>query len=279
LQDFIDNAPDSMSKAKYSAYRERSVGLGVMGFHSFLQSKMVPIESAMAKSWNLSIFKHIHSKANEASKVIATKKGACPDSIDAGLMERFTNKMAVAPTASISVIAGSSSPGIEPYNANCFTQKSLTGSFNIKNKNLKTLLQSKDKDTNEIWSSIMNHEGSVMHLDFLSNHEKDVFKTSIEINQKWLIEHAADRTPYICQSQSLNLFVSADIDKKELNSLHYLAWKRGVKSLYYCRSKSLQRADKVSLLEEKEIHQLDLKLVPKPAKSQESEYDECLSCQ
>ena len=278
LQDFIDNAPDSMSQARYSAYRERSVGLGVMGFHSFLQSKMIPIESAMAKSWNLKMFKHINNEVNKASRLIAESKGACPDAEELGLKERFVNKTAIAPTASISVIAGSTSPGIEPFNSNAYTQKSLTGSFNIRNKYLKELLQTKGKDTDEIWSSIMNHEGSVSHLDFLSKDEKDVFKTAFEINQQWLIEHAADRTPYISQAQSLNIFIPADIDKSELNKLHYLAWKKGVKSLYYCRSKSLQRADKVSISDSPDKHQLEMKLAPVIAKDGDK-YDECLACQ
>ncbi|WPX96546.1 ribonucleoside-diphosphate reductase subunit alpha [Candidatus Bandiella euplotis] len=276
IQDFIDNAQDDMSKARYSAYRERSVGLGVMGFHSFLQSKMVPIESAVAKSWNLKIFKYIHEQVNLASKLIAEEKGACPDAAELGIMERFTHKTAIAPTASISVIAGSTSPGIEPFNSNAYTQKSLSGSFNIRNKFLKKLLQEKGMDNEDVWSSIMNHEGSVRHLDFLNQHEKDVFKTAFEVDQYWLIEFAADRTPYICQAQSVNLFLPADINKKELNKLHYLAWKKGLKSLYYLRSKSLQRADKVSLAVNDVQQQLEIKLTPK---EEDDKYDECLACQ
>ncbi len=276
LQDFIDNAPDDMSKAKYSAYRERSVGLGVMGLHSLLQSKMIPIESALAKSLNFKVFKHIDCEVNKASKMLAQEKGSCPDAKDVGLLERFSNKTAIAPTASISVIAGCSSPGVEPYNSNAYTQKSLTGSFSVQNKHLRSLLDKKSMNTEEIWSSIMNHEGSVSHLDFLDDYEKQVFKTAFEINQQWLIELAADRTPYISQAQSLNLFIPADITKKELNKLHYLAWKKGVKSLYYCRSKSLQRADKVSLETKTQEHeQLEIKLVPK----KEDQYEECLACQ
>ncbi len=278
IQDFIDNAPDGMYKAKYSAYRERSVGLGVMGFHSFLQSKMIPMESAMAKSWNLKMFKYINQEVNKASRLIAEDKGACPDAEELGIMERFTHKTAIAPTASISVIAGSTSPGIEPINSNAYTQKSLTGSFNIRNKYLKALLKEKGQDSDEIWSSIMNHEGSVSHLDFLTTDEKDVFKTAFEINQEWLIEHATDRTPYINQAQSINIFIPADIDKKDLNRLHYLAWKKGIKSLYYCRSKSLQRADKVSISDGVEKHQLEMKLSPVITK-EDNKYDECLSCQ
>ena len=236
------------------------------------------MESAMAKSWNLKMFKHINQEVNKASKLIAEEKGACPDAEELGIMERFTHKTAIAPTASISVIACSTSPGIEPINSNAYTQKSLTGSFNIRNKYLKALLQEKGQDSDDIWSSIMNHEGSISHLDFLNNNEKDVFKTAFEINQEWLIEHAADRTPYISQAQSLNIFVPADIDKKDLNKLHYLAWKKGIKSLYYCRSKSLQRADKVSISENIDKHQLEMKLSPVITK-EDNEYDECLACQ
>jgi ribonucleoside-diphosphate reductase alpha chain len=286
LQEFIDNAPDSMAKAKYSAYRERSVGLGVMGFHSFLQSKRVPIESAMAVSWNKNIFKKIKAEVDAASQRLAQEKGPCPDALECGLMERFTHKMAIAPTASISIIAANASPGIEPYNSNAFTQKTLSGSFNVKNKFLKKLLEEKGMDNDDVWSSIMNHEGSVQHLDFLTQDEKDVFKTAFEIDQRWLIDLAADRTPYICQAQSLNLFIPADVHKRKLHMLHFRAWKKGVKSLYYARSKSLQRADKVSLKHDGSAHQLEMKLIPKlednngsANDSNDNDYDECLACQ
>jgi ribonucleoside-diphosphate reductase alpha chain len=284
LDDFIAKAPDSMWRARYSAYRERSVGLGVMGLHSFLQSKGIPFESAMAKAWNNNIFKHIHKEVNAASKMLAEEKGPCPDAAEAGLMERFTHKTSIAPTASISVIAGNSSPGIEPYNANTYTQKTLTGSFNVKNKHLTKLLQEKGKDTEDVWSSIMNHEGSVQHLDFLNEEEKKVFKTAFEIDQRWVIDLAADRTPYICQAQSLNIFIPADIHKRDLHGIHYMAWKRGVKSMYYARSKSLQRADKVSIKAvTQEPEQLEIKLMPvysnKPAADDNDKYDECLACQ
>jgi len=288
LEDFIAKAPDSMHRAKYSAMRERSVGLGVMGFHSFLQSKMVPFESAMAKAWNNKIFKHIDGEVNKASHLLAVEKGACPDAEDAGLMERFSNKTAIAPTASISIIAGNSSPGIEPYNANTFTQKTLTGSFNVCNKHLTKILQDKGHDTDDTWSSIMNHEGSVQHLDFLSADEKDVFKTAFEIDQRWVIDLAADRTPYITQAQSLNIFIPADIHKRDLHMLHFAAWKKGVKSLYYCRSKSIQRADKVSSKSVMSAIQLEMKLTPplsenkgeaKADAANSNDYDECLACQ
>jgi len=284
LEDFIQTAPEAMRNAKYSAMRERSIGLGVMGFHSFLQSKAVPLESAVAKSWNFKIFKHIKEAADAASHAIALDKGPCPDAAEVGLMERFTHKTAIAPTASISIIAGNSSPGIEPYSANTFTQKTLTGSFSVRNKHLKVLLQQIGKDTDEVWSSIMNHEGSVQHFDWLTQDQRDVFKTAFEIDQRWIIDLAADRTPYICQSQSLNIFIPADIHKRDLHMLHFNAWRKGVKSLYYCRSKSLQRADKISLKGgQTSPVQLALKLSPKKAApavaTEENKYDECLACQ
>lgn len=281
LEDFIKKAPPSMHKAVYSAIRERSVGLGVMGFHSFLQSKMVPIGSVVAKSYNLKIMKWIKQQADKASKIIAEEKGPCPDAEDAGIIERFTHKLAIAPTASISIIAGNSSPGIEPYNANTFTQKTLTGSFNVRNKHLHKLLQTKGYDTDDVWSSIMNNEGSVQHLDFLTDDEKEVFKTAFEIDQRWLIELAADRTPYICQAQSLNVFIPADISKHDLHQFHFSAWKKGIKSMYYLRSKSLQRADKVSI----KSSPVQLEMVLPPAvktayiNNNTNNDEECLSCQ
>ncbi len=284
LEDFINKAPDSMSRARYSAMRERSVGLGVMGFHSFLQLHDVPMESVMAKVWNNKIFEHINSQVNTASTKLAEERGACPDAAEVGAMERFSNKTAVAPTASISVIAGNSSPGIEPYAANSFVQKTLTGSFNVRNKNLEKLLDSKGFNNDQVWSSIATHEGSVQHLTFLSEHEKDVFKTAYEIDQNWLIELAADRTPYISQAQSLNIFVPGDVSKKYLNDIHFRAWKKGVKSLYYARSTSIQRADKVShSVTAVNFNDLEHKPASDKLVASENElqnkYDECLACQ
>lgn len=273
LQDFIDTAPDSMKRAKYSAMRERSVGLGVMGFHSYLQSKMIPFESVMAKVWNKKMFEHIRKGADAASVKLAHERGACPDAAELGIMERFSNKMAIAPTASISIITGNASPGIEPYAANVFTQKTLSGSFPVRNKYLKQLLAEKGHDDADTWSSITTHEGSVQHLDFLDENEKLTFKTAYEMDQRWVIEHAADRAPFICQAQSLNVFLPADVHKRDLHMLHYMAWKKGVKSLYYCRSASLQRSDKVSK-KAPEI-QLEMSLKTKQA----STYEECLACQ
>lgn len=271
LTDFIHNAPNEMARAKYSAMRERSVGLGVMGFHSFLQSKMIPFESVTAKSWNKRIFAQIKEQVDFASVELAKERGACPDAIDGGSMERFSNKTAIAPTASISTICGGSSPGIEPYAANAYTHKTLSGSFAVRNRYLERLLDEKGMNTPEVWSSINMHEGSVQHLECLSDYEKSVFKTAFELDQRWLVEHAADRQPFITQAQSLNLFVPSDIHKKDLHQIHMAAWKKGVKSLYYNRSKSIQRAEsaKSSHLQDKHVREAPTV----------SKYEECLSCQ
>lgn len=288
LDDFIENAPDTMSRAIYSAQRERSVGLGVMGMHSFLQSQNVPIESVMAKVWNNKIFEHVKKHTDAASVTLAEERGACPDAEEVGAKERFSNKTAIAPTASISIICGNSSPGIEPYAANSFTQKTLSGSFTVKNKNLVKLLESKGFNNEKVWSSISTHEGSVQHLTFLTDHEKDVFKTAPEIDQNWLIELAADRTPYVSQAQSLNIFIPGDVDKQHLHNIHFRAWKKGVKSLYYARSSSIQRADKVShtVTQAQEMIALEKKnslVVPglpetRPEQASNN-YEECLACQ
>lgn len=292
LEDFINKAPPTMARATYSAMRERSVGLGVMGFHSFLQSKNVPLESVMAKVWNTKIFSHIKEHADAASRTLAEERGPCPDAEEVGVMERFTNKLAIAPTASISIIAGNASPGIEPIAANSFTQKTLTGSFNVRNRYLTQLLEKYGKNDDDTWSSISTHEGSVQQLDFLTEHEKMVFKTAYEVDQRWVVDLAADRTPYICQAQSINVFLPGDVHKRDLHQIHFQAWKKGVKSLYYCRSRSVQRSDKVS--HKVEHSQLEMPLQPKynkantvqvnqPGEAQpavaENEYDECLACQ
>ncbi len=280
LQDFIDNAPDDFGRARYSAMRERSVGLGVMGFHSFLQANKIPFEGAMAKVWNMRMFKHIRAQADIASQQLAQERGACPDAEDFGILERFSNKLSVAPTASISIICGGASPGIEPVAANSFTHKTLSGSFNVRNPYLKQLLAEKGHDDDETWSSITTHEGSVQHLDFLSEDEKAVFRTAFEIDQRWIIEHAGDRTDYICQSQSINLFLPADIHKRDLHQLHYQAWKKGVKSLYYCRSKSIQRAEVVATRDSGTLAVPHLGKVnggDQPA--EQIDYEECLACQ
>ena len=271
LQDFIDNAPDAMEHAVYAAMRERSVGLGLMGFHSFLQAQNVPFESAMAKSWNMRIFKALRRAADKASQVLAEERGACPDAEERGVMERFSHKLAIAPTASISIICGGTSAGIEPIPANVYTHKTLSGSFAVKNPYLEQVLREKGFDTTEVWSSILENEGSVQHLDCLSPDEKDVFKTAFELDQRWVVELAADRTPEICQSQSVNIFLPGDVDKWDLHMLHWTAWERGCKSLYYLRSKSVQRAAFAGgeIVAEKGFVEAAAK----------TDYEECLACQ
>ncbi|MEY3658167.1 MAG: hypothetical protein RLZZ561_791 [Pseudomonadota bacterium] len=274
LTDYIDRAPPEMARAKYSATRERSVGLGVMGFHSFLQARNIPFEGAMAKSWNLKVFKHIAAKVNEASMLLATERGACPDAEERGVMERFSCKTAIAPTASISIICGGTSACIEPIPANIYTHKTLSGSFSIRNPYLEKLLIEKSKNSDAVWNSILEQGGSVQHLDFLTQEEKDVYKTSFEIDQRWLIELAADRTPYIDQATSLNLFIPADVEKWDLLMLHFRAWELGVKSLYYLRSKSIQRAGFAGGVEADNTPD-----APKFELATSTDYDECLACQ
>lgn len=272
LTHFITVAPDSMSRAKYSALRERSVGLGVMGFHTFLQAKGIPFESAMAKSWNMKMFRKIRRDADAASVALGQERGPCPDALERGMTARFSHKIAIAPTASISIICGGVSACVEPIPANVYNHKTLSGAVIVRNPHLSKVLASKGADTQEIWQSIIQHEGSVQHLDCLSEQEKSIFRTAFEIDQRWVIDLAADRAPFICQSQSINLYLPADIDKWDLHMLHYTAWKRGVKSLYYCRSKSISRAafagqEKAAVVASE---------TTTPART---DYEECLSCQ
>ena len=272
LQDFIERAPAEMERAVYSAFRERSVGLGLMGFHSFLQQLNVPFESAMAQSWNKRLFQHIRQGADKASVKLAEERGACPDAAEQGIKARFSHKLAIAPTASISIICGGTSAGIEPIPANVYTHKTLSGSFTVKNPYLERVLEEKGENTPVIWSSILEHEGSVAHLECLTDDEKDVFKTAFELDQRWVIEHAADRTPYVCQSQSLNIFLPGDVNKWDLHMLHWTAWERGVKSLYYCRSKSVQRAAYAGAKDKSDMDKVMESAAP-------TDYDECLACQ
>ncbi len=277
LSDFINRAPEQFNDAKYSAEKERSVGLGVMGFHSYLQKHNIPLESVMSKVWNKKIFKHIQENVDQASKNLADERGPCPDAADYGYNERFSNKTAIAPTASISIICGGASPGVEPVAANSYTHKTLSGSFNVRNRYLAELLEKHGKNTEEIWSGITTSQGSVSHLGFLTDLERDVFKTAFELDQKWIIELSGDRTPYISQAQSINLFVPADIHKKELHRIHFDAWKKGLKSLYYCRSKSIQRAENVNDTTATDVTANVYK--SKSQKTEQTEYEECLSCQ
>ena len=244
LQHFIDNAPDELFRARFSAASERSLGLGAMGFHAYLQSKGIPFESALAKSLNLKIFKKIKEQAVEESKRLAIKRGEAPDMENTGM--RNAHLLAIAPNASSSIICGTTSPSIEPYRANAYVQKTMSGSFLVKNKYLEKLLEKKEINNDKTWTSILANRGSVLHIKELSDYEKDTFKTAIEINQQWVIEHAADRQQYICQGQSVNVFVPADVNIKELHDIHMLAWKKKLKTLYYCRSEAIKRAELVS---------------------------------
>ena len=277
LSDYIARAPAEMARARYAAMRERSVGLGVMGFHSFLQARGIPFESALAKSWNLKMFRHIRERVDAASMLLAAERGPCPDAEEMGVMERFSCKMAIAPTASISIICGGTSACIEPIPANIYTHKTLSGSFVIRNPHLEKLLVAKAKNSDQVWNSILEHDGSVQHLDFLSGDEKAVFRTAFEIDQRWLLELAGDRTPYIDQAQSLNLFIPADVEKWDLLMLHFRAWELGIKSLYYLRSKSVQRAGFVGGA----FGGVEADNTPEPKRIEIdlNKYDECLACQ
>jgi ribonucleoside-diphosphate reductase alpha chain len=279
LQDFIDHAPDSMASAKYSAMRERSVGLGAMGFHSWLQNNGIPFESALARAANLRMFKHLRHAADEASRVLAEERGACPDAAERGVLERFSHKLAIAPTASISVICGGTSACIEPIPANIYTHKTLSGSFSVRNPALARLLSAKGLNTEDTWQSILAHEGSVQHIEGLSDDEKSVFRTAFEIDQRWVVELGADRAPLICQGQSLNLYLRSDIHKWDLLMLHWTAWERGVKSLYYCRSKSVQRAGFAGVEADNTRAWPARPLNERLDAEDENKYDECLACQ
>ena len=244
LQYFIDHAPDQLHRAKYSAMRERSIGLGAMGFHAYLQRHNTPFESPMAKSRNMQMFSRIKSEAERATRELAKERGECPDGEGYGV--RNAHLLAIAPNASSSIICGNTSPSIEPYRANAFTQKTKTGSSLLKNEYLEAVLQDLGHDTDDVWKSIVTSNGSVQHLDFLDDWTKDVFKTAVEIDQRWVIELAADRQEFICQSQSLNVFFPANVSKQELHAMHIMAWKRGVKTLYYLRSEAYKRAETIS---------------------------------
>lgn len=244
LDHFIHNAPPELHRAVYSAKQERSLGLGAMGFHAYLQRHSIPFESVSAKVRNKNMFREIKEKANDATKLLAQERGECPDAVGYGV--RNSHLLAIAPNASSSIICGNTSPSIEPYRANAFVQKTKTGSSLLKNEYLEHCLDEIGMNTADIWQNIITHDGSVQHLDFLDTDTKDIFKTGVEMDQRWLVEFAADRQEYICQSQSLNLFFPANVSKQELHAVHIMAWKKGVKTLYYLRSEAIKRADKVS---------------------------------
>ena len=263
LQYFIDNAPAAIGRAKYSAERERSIGIGALGFHAYLQRRNIAWESAIATGTNVKMFKHIREKLNEANIKLGTERGEAPDA--AGTGNRFSHLMAIAPNASSSIIMGNTSPSVEPYRANAYRQDTLSGAFLNKNKYLDAIIKGKcdadpKLDYQEIWSSIIANDGSVQHLDILDSWSKDVFKTGMEIDQRWVVDHAANRQQFIDQAQSINLFFRPDVNIKYLHAVHYQAWKQGLKTLYYCRSEKLAKADKVSKKIERDIIQeIDLK--------------------
>lgn len=275
LQHFIDNAPDVVSRARFSAMQERSIGVGALGYHAYLQKNNLPWESSMAAGKNHQIFSHIRTKLDEANRKLGAERGEAPDAAGTGL--RFCNMMAIAPNASSSIIMGNTSPSIEPFRANAYRQDTLSGSSLNKNKHLDAIIKQKCEenpklDYQEVWSSIIANDGSVQHLDFLDDWTKDVYKTSMEIDQRWLIQHAADRQKYIDQAQSLNIFFRPNVNIKYLHAVHFMAWKEGLKTLYYCRSEKLAKADKVSKkIERQVIQEIDLK--------QLAEGDVCLACE
>ena len=274
LQYFIDNAPDTIARARYSAMRERSIGIGVLGFHALLQSQMIPFESAIAKSLNMRIFKGIRKHLDRANRELAVERGEAPDAAGHGV--RFSHLMAIAPTASSSIIMGNTSPSIEPYKANTYRQDTMSGASFTRNKFLDRLLRSRvsDEQVEDIWMDINSNEGSVLHLsnELLSDDEKLVFKTALEIDQRWIVEFAADRAPEIDQGQSINVFFRPDTHIAYLHTVHFSAWKKGLKALYYCRSDKIRKADKISQkLERKIIEEIDMSRV--------AEGDECLACQ
>lgn len=275
LQYFIDNAPEPVARAKYSAMQERSIGIGALGYHAYLQKNNLPWESAMAVGRNQQIFKHIRGKLDEANKELGAERGEAPDAAGTGL--RFSHLMAIAPNASSSIIMGNTSPSIEPFRANAYRQDTLSGSSLNKNKHLDKIIKQKCEedsklDYQEVWSSIIANDGSVQHLTFLDDWTKDVYKTAMEIDQRWLVQHAADRQQYIDQAQSLNIFFRPDCNVKYLHAVHFQAWKEGLKTLYYCRSEKLAKADKVSKkIERQVIQEIDLKSL--------AEGDVCLACE
>ena len=259
LDYFIQNAKN-MPKAVFSASMERSIGIGTLGFHALLQSKMIPFESAIAKSLNMNIFKIIKERALEATRSLGARRGEAPDILGSG--KRNAHLLSIAPNASSSIIANTS-PSVEPWKANAFTHKTLSGSHFVKNKHLEALLEEKGLNTKEVWKGITTNGGSVQHLMELNEYERDVFKTADEIDQRWIVDHAADRQPFICQAQSINLFIPQGMDIKDFSHLHVRAWKKGLKTLYYCRSAPARRAENLN----SKVERMYL------------EDQECLSCQ
>lgn len=279
LQYFIDHAPDTIARAKRSAERERSVGLGAMGFHAYLQKKGIPLESALAKSVNMRIFRHIREECARADALLCESRGPCPDAAEAGVARRFSHWNAVAPNASSSLIMGGTSPSIEPYRANIYRQDTISGAYILKNRFLKAKLAELGLDNDDVWADLIAHDGSVQHRDDIPENVKAVFKTAFEIDQRWLVELAADRQAYIDQGQSLNLFFRPDVSIAYLHACHFMAWKRGLKSLYYNRSDKLRKADKVGVVAER--NRLDVPDAAEPALDMRAVADDstCLACE
>lgn len=279
LQYFIDHAPDTIARAKRSAERERSVGLGAMGFHAYLQKKGIPLESALAKSVNMRIFRHIREECARADALLCESRGPCPDAGEAGVARRFSHWNAVAPNASSSLIMGGTSPSIEPYRANIYRQDTISGAYILKNRFLKAKLAELGLDNDDVWADLIAHDGSVQHRDDIPENVKSVFKTAFEIDQRWLVELAADRQAYIDQGQSLNLFFRPDVSIAYLHACHFMAWKRGLKSLYYNRSDKLRKADKVGVVAER--NRLDVPDAAEPALDMRAVADDstCLACE
>lgn len=277
LQFFIDNAGDEISRARYSAERERSLGLGAMGFHSYLQKNLIPFESWRAAEVNEKIFRDIKEKSVAATLELGKTKGEAPDMKGSGY--RNAHMLAIAPNANSSMIVDTS-PSIEPWKANAFTSRTRVGSHLNKNPYLEKVLEELGRNSEEIWSSIITNNGSVQHLDFLSNEMKEVFKTAIELDQHWVVRLGADRQKYLCQGQSLNIFFPAGATKKYIHSVHYEAWEKGCKGLYYLRTESSNRAENVSQKVERE--KLDDMVNPQNINfnnGEEEQQDECVACQ
>jgi ribonucleoside-diphosphate reductase alpha chain len=276
LQKFIDDAPNSISRARFSAIQERSVGVGALGFHAYLQKKGLPWESALSKSTNIRMFKHIRTGLDEANKQLGSERGEAPDAVGTGL--RCSHVMAIAPNASSSILMGNTSPSIEPWRANAYRQDTLSGSFLNKNKYLDMLIKKKCQedssvDYDKVWSTIIANDGSVQTVKCLDDYEKDIYKTAMEIDQRWVIEHAADRQEFIDQAQSLNVFFRPDANISYLHAVHFLAWKKQLKTMYYCRSEKISKADKVSKRIERDIiKELDMTSIA-------AGEDTCLACE
>jgi len=267
LNIFIKDAPPEIHRAKYSAMMERSIGIGALGLHSYLQAKGIAFEGLGAAAANKIIFSTMRSRLDESNSKIGAMRGSPEDLKGTGM--RFAHLMAIAPNASTSIIMGNTSPSIEPYRANAFRQDTLSGSYLMKNKHLEKLVNERiQEDKREaVWSSIMTYDGSAQHLEFLTQEEKDVFKTAIELDQRWIVEHASARQRYIDQGQSINLFFRPNVNILYLHNVHKLAWQKGLKSLYYCRSEKIGKTDKIA------------KAIERNVIKEIQSGEECLACQ